>query len=52
MDTVKVVRIVVHKIINITSETYDGKIFTPPKWLGTFKDLDFWVGLSHLMPKA
>ena len=49
VDTVKIARIVGHKITNITSGTYGGKMFTPSKRLDTFKDVDFGVDLSHLM---
>lgn len=52
MDTTNIARIVGHKVSNITSGTYGGKMFTPSKRLDTFKDLDFGVDLSHLMPAS
>ncbi len=48
VDTVKIGRIVGHKITGITAGTYGGKLFTPSKRLELFKDLDFGVDLSHL----
>lgn len=52
VDTVKIARIVGHKITGITAGTYGGKLFTPSKRLELFKDLDFGVDLSHLMGRT
>lgn len=48
VDTVKIARIVGHKITNITAGTYGGKLFTPAKRLELFRELNFGVDLSHL----
>lgn len=45
-----VARIVGQEVRSITSGTYGGKLATPADRLEVFKDADFGVDLSHLLP--